>query len=50
VAELHLFVYPLTRGTGPRLFIEDVEPNKMTLATSECYDSGVVYLHYRMQS
>jgi hypothetical protein len=29
---------PLTRGSGPRLFVEDAEPGK---------DNGVVYLNER---
>ena len=29
VDELHLFVYPLTRGAGPRLFPEDAAPRKL---------------------
>jgi dihydrofolate reductase len=45
--ELHLFVYPLTRGTGPRLFAEGARPKKMALAASATYDNGVVYLAYR---
>jgi dihydrofolate reductase len=44
---LHLFVYPLTRGSGPRLFPEDAPPRKLALAASESYDNGVVYLAYR---
>jgi dihydrofolate reductase len=47
---LHLFVYPLTRGSGPRLFPEDAAPTKLTLETNKSYDNGVVYLHYRPQS
>src|ERR671924_308309 len=31
---LHLFVYPLTRGEGPRLFPADAAPSKLSLATS----------------
>jgi dihydrofolate reductase len=50
VDELHLFVYPLTRGTGPRLFVENVEPQTLSLAASECYENGVVYLNYRVQT
>jgi dihydrofolate reductase len=50
VDELHLFVYPVTRGPGPRLFPEDAAPAKMSLATSESYDNGVVYLGYRPQA
>jgi dihydrofolate reductase len=47
VDELHLFVYPLTRGSGSRLFNEDVAPGKFSLAASDSYDNGVVYLAYR---
>jgi dihydrofolate reductase len=47
VDELHLFVYPLTRGSGPRLFPEDAAPTKLSLAASDTYDNGVVYLAYR---
>jgi dihydrofolate reductase len=50
VDELHLFVYPLTRGSGPRLFTEEDTPGKLSLATSESYDNGVVYLAYRPQA
>jgi dihydrofolate reductase len=50
VDELHLFVYPLTRGPGPRLFTEDAEPGKLSLAHSEAYDHGVLYLNYRTQA
>ena len=44
---LHLCVYPLTRGSGPRLFPEDAAPAKLSLATSESYDNGVIYMAYR---
>jgi dihydrofolate reductase len=47
VDELHLFVYPLTRGPGPRLFPDDAAPSALTLAAREFYDNGVVYLAYR---
>jgi dihydrofolate reductase len=50
VDELHLFVYPLTLGVGPRLFTEDAEPRKFSLAANESYDNGVVYLNYRAQA
>jgi dihydrofolate reductase len=50
VDELHLCVYPLTRGPGPRLFREDAEPGKLSLAASESYDNGVLYLNYRAQA
>jgi dihydrofolate reductase len=45
VDELHLFVYPLTLGAGPRLF-EGTPAGKFTLADSTAYDNGVLYLRY----
>jgi dihydrofolate reductase len=50
VDELHLFVYPLTRGSGPRLFPDDAAPGKLSLATCNPYENGVVYLAYRPQA
>jgi dihydrofolate reductase len=47
IDELHLCVYPLTRGSGPRLFTEDAPPAKLSLAAGESYDNGVLYLNYR---
>ena len=47
VDELHLFVYPVTRGAGPRLFPEGATPRKLSLARGETYENGVVYLAYR---
>jgi dihydrofolate reductase len=47
---LHLFVYPLTRGSGPRLFPEQAAPGNLSLAACESYQNGVVYLAYRPQS
>jgi dihydrofolate reductase len=47
---LHLFVYPLTRGSGPRLFPDGAAPTKLTLEASRAYDNGVVYLAYRPQT
>ena len=47
VDELHLLVYPLSRGSGPRLFAEGAAPGKLSLAACEAYDNGVVYLNYR---
>ena len=47
VDELHLFVYPLTRGIGPRLFREDAGPLSLTLAGSEAYENGVIHLAYK---
>jgi dihydrofolate reductase len=50
VDQLHLLVYPVTRGSGPRLFPEDAAPGKLSLAACESYDNGVVYLAYRAQA
>ena len=44
---LHLFVYPLTRGSGIRLFPDGAPPTSLSLETCESYANGVVYLHYR---
>ena len=44
---LHLFVYPLTRGPGPRLFPADAPARSFSLARSASYDNGVLYLDYR---
>ncbi len=49
VDALHLFVYPLTRGGGPRLFADGAAPGRFELATCERYDNAVVYLDYRTQ-
>jgi len=50
IDELHLFVYPLTRGAGPRLFPDDAAPGKLSLARADTYDNGVAYLAYRPQA
>jgi dihydrofolate reductase len=50
VDELHLFVYALTRGSGPRLFPEDAAPRQLSRAACEPYENGVVYLAYRPQA
>jgi dihydrofolate reductase len=50
VDELHLFVYPLTRGSGPRLFAEGAAPGKLSLAACESYENGVLYLAYRPEA
>jgi dihydrofolate reductase len=46
VDELHLFVYPLTLGSGERLFPEGDGKAKLTLAQAEAFESGVVHLAY----
>jgi dihydrofolate reductase len=50
VDELHLYVYPLTRGSGPRLFPEEAAPRALSLAACQSYENGVVYLAYRPQA
>jgi dihydrofolate reductase len=50
VDELHLLVYPVTRGSGPRLFPEAAAPLKLSLAASESFDNEVVYVAYRPQT
>jgi dihydrofolate reductase len=49
IDELHLCVYPLTRGSGPRLFEDGAEGRKFSLAIADSYDNGVLYLNYRTQ-
>jgi dihydrofolate reductase len=49
VDELHLLVYPVIRGSDMRPFPKDA-PGKLSLAASETYDHGVVYLNYRVQA
>ncbi len=50
VDELHLFVFPLTRGSEPRLFPDGAPPGKLALARTDTYPNGVVYLAYRPQA
>jgi dihydrofolate reductase len=44
--ELHLFVYPVTRGAGPHLFPNDVL-SRWSLAHSATFDNGVIYVVYQ---
>jgi dihydrofolate reductase len=46
VDELHLFVFPLTRGEGHRLFRERAEPLSLSLTAFDAYDNGAVHLGY----
>src|SRR5437660_5488405 len=48
VDELHLFVYPLALGAGPRLF-EGGLKTKFTLAASEAYENGAIHLSYNRE-
>jgi dihydrofolate reductase len=47
---LHLFVYPLTLGSGPRLFPEGEAPLKLSLEACDRYENGVVHLAYGPQA
>jgi dihydrofolate reductase len=47
VDELHLLVYPLTRGSGLRLFPDGASPKTFSLGESRSFANGVVYLNYR---
>ena len=47
VDELHLLLYPVTRGRGPRLFPEDGAPPKLAFGAARAFENGVVYLNYR---
>jgi dihydrofolate reductase len=43
--ELHLFIYPITRGVGPRIYPDDVS-SEWSLSKSETFDNGVIYTSY----
>jgi dihydrofolate reductase len=47
VDELHLFVYPLTLGSGARLFTEGSARTKLALEACDPYENGVIHLAYR---
>ena len=44
VDELNLFLYPVTRSAGPRLFAEGLPAGKWFRSNASLYDNGVVYL------
>ena len=44
---LHLFIYPLTLGSGTRLFTDEADGRKLAREAVEAYDNGVTYLNYR---
>ena len=46
IDELHLFVYPITRGGGPRLFADNPS-TRWSLTNSATYDNGVLYVVYQ---
>ncbi|MFL5823384.1 MAG: dihydrofolate reductase family protein [Solirubrobacteraceae bacterium] len=47
VDELHLFVFPLTLGSGQRLFADGQSQIRFTLADTDAYSTGVLHLGYR---
>ena len=47
---LHLFVYPLTRGEGPRLLHDGAAPRTFALETCQAFENGVVYMAYRPET
>jgi dihydrofolate reductase len=49
VDELHLFVFPLTLGSGQRLFA-DGRATKFELAGADTYENGVLHLSYQPTS
>jgi dihydrofolate reductase len=49
IDQLHLLVYPVTRGSGPKLFADAAPPRKLRLETATSFEDGVVYLAYRPQ-
>jgi dihydrofolate reductase len=50
IDELHLIMYPLTRGAGPRLFTEQAQARTLSLAACEAFSNGAVYLNYRARA
>ena len=46
VDALHLFVYPLVRGTGARLFAQGSPATKLRLRQHDAYANGVLHLLY----
>jgi dihydrofolate reductase len=47
---LHLFLYPLTRGSGPRLFADGDPPRKLSLAACESYENDVAYMAFHPEA
>ena len=46
VDQLHLFVYPLTLGSGQRLFADRADPVRFVLADFASFAGGVLHLTY----
>ena len=46
VDELHLYVYPVAVGEGPKLFPDGAPKRALALTACEAFDNGVVHLAY----
>ena len=46
VDELHLFIFPLALGAGPRLFSDGLA-GKFSLTDTESYDNSALYVVYQ---
>lgn len=46
VDELHLWVYPVALGAGPKLFADGATATKLSLLASESFTNGVAHLTY----
>ncbi len=46
VDEVHLYVYPVAVGSGPRLFPEGAPQRSMNLVACDAFSNGVVHLAY----
>ncbi len=46
VDELHLFLFPVSLGTGEHLFKDNGSKTKLELITTDAYDNGAVHLAY----
>lgn len=46
VDRMHLFIYPLTVGTGKKLFAQGTQPERFTLVESKITPTGVIFATY----
>lgn len=45
--ELQLFIYPLVRGRGERLFLDGLDEARMRVVKSETFSNGVLHVTYQ---
>jgi dihydrofolate reductase len=50
VDELHLCMFPLTRGEGPQLFPQGAPPTSFDLVRSAQFPNGSMYVHLRSKA